>query len=280
MKVSFTLFHCLPVSVSESGPKGLHTHDMHEFFICTNSRGTQYADNWSAPNRKDSLFFFPLGVRHYCSGLVGLPAKGYVIMVPDDMFSPEAFGDRESFLALQHLARLARQGQYPLPLGKATARAARRMTAGILKEYTQKKPGFQASIRARLQEMLVQIMRDPAVGKGIAGGVGAVEHDERMAHLFRFLDEYFMEKMPVARAAKMAGMSRSHFHLVFKAKSGCTFVEYLTRLRVRAALRLLHESDLPIAQVALDCGFSTLSRFYEALKAVTGKTPRRIRAGS
>jgi AraC-like DNA-binding protein len=280
MKLGFTLFHCLRAEVGEQGPKGMHSHDMHEFFFCTNDVGLQSVEAKTIPNRKDSLFCFPAGVRHYCSGEPGIGAKGFVIMVPETMYSPEAWGDRETYLALERITALAREGQYPLPLDKKNARAIRALVEKMVDEYLEAQPGYQALVRSRLQEIIVRIARDPAINIQPVRPADAKHHDERIALVYRFIDERFMEKISVERIARLAGMSRSHFHLIFRAKSGCTLIEYVTRVRIRAALRLLHESDLAITQIALDCGFLTLSRFYEAFKAVTGKTPLKSRAGS
>jgi AraC-like DNA-binding protein len=75
-------------------------------------------------------------------------------------------------------------------------------------------------------------------------------------------------------------MSRSHFHFMFRTLTGRTLMDFVTRVRVRAALRLLQETDVPISQLALDCGFPTSSCFYRAFKTVHNKTPRSIRIGA
>ncbi|QEW18448.1 Carnitine catabolism transcriptional activator [Marinibacterium anthonyi] len=47
--------------------------------------------------------------------------------------------------------------------------------------------------------------------------------------------------------------------------------------RAREAMRLLRESDLPITQIMLDCGFQTKSNFNRAFKAIAGQTPSAYR---
>jgi len=60
--------------------------------------------------------------------------------------------------------------------------------------------------------------------------------------------------------------------------TGCTLIDYVTRLRVVAAQRMLQETDLKVTQVAMNCGFSTMSRFYDAFKKITGDAPGRTRS--
>lgn len=86
-----------------------------------------------------------------------------------------------------------------------------------------------------------------------------------------------MERITVSAMGEMAGMGRSRFHEEFRRVTGCTLIEYLTRVRIRAAQRLLRDTDARVLEVALDCGFPSLSRFYDAFKAQTGTTPGRMR---
>src|SRR5258706_506312 len=107
----------------------MHSHEMHEFFLCSNSLGSQFIPSKEIPNRKGRLFCFPAGLRHYCSGLAAGTAKGFVIMVPDTMFSSESYGDRESYATLQQLVNMARQGEPLLPLGRASSSLVQRLVA-------------------------------------------------------------------------------------------------------------------------------------------------------
>lgn len=280
MKISFTPFHCFETHVPEQTARAEHVHDIHEFVICINGNGTQYTGGMGIHQRRGDVFCFPSGMPHYCSGKSNAPAGLYVIMVPDSMFTPDAYGDHENYLVLQKIIALARQGRNPLPLREETAHRVLSLAREMKRESHGKKPGYQAAIRLLFQNIFLHIMRDPVSCVEISPRIRKTYsyYDERMAHVLRFIDGHFMETITVGRILKIAGMSRSHFHAVFRALAGCTLIAYVTRVRIRAAQRLLCESDTPIIQIAMDCGFPTLSRFYAAFKSITGKTPRRVRA--
>jgi len=80
------------------------------------------------------------------------------------------------------------------------------------------------------------------------------------------------------QAAKWAGMSPSTFTRAFKARTGMGFPAYMTRLRVEHAKTLLVSGNLPVAQVAHDCGFSTPTYFIQAFRRMEGVTPSQYRA--
>lgn len=72
-------------------------------------------------------------------------------------------------------------------------------------------------------------------------------------------------------------MSTSYFSAIFKAKTGSTFVEYLTRLRMEKAKQILAMTDRRTYEVAEDVGFSDPHYFSVAFKRVTGMTPKEYR---
>jgi AraC-like DNA-binding protein len=268
-------FHCFAGRAKEWHTQ--HVHGIHEFFVCTNNRGTQFADRTAIPQHRADLFCFPAGMPHHASGDAREPACGYVIMVPDFMFAPESYGDRQTLLALRHVVKLAQQGHNPLPLQANTRRRVLQLAGKMVEEGNRKQSGYQTASRILLEDIFLQIMRDSKMGVVSSLKHGATSRDERMAQAFTFIDSHCMESITVERMTKMTNMSRSHFHAIFRELAGCTLIEYVTRVRIKMAQRLLSESELPIVQIAMDCGFSSLSRFYEAFKIVTGKTPRAIR---
>lgn len=79
--------------------------------------------------------------------------------------------------------------------------------------------------------------------------------------------------------ARESGLSRFHFHRVFREVVGETPKQYALRLRLeRAALRLLIDSA-SILDVALDAGFQSHETFSRAFRKRFGASPRDYREG-
>jgi AraC family transcriptional regulator len=74
--------------------------------------------------------------------------------------------------------------------------------------------------------------------------------------------------------AAVAQLSPFHFARMFKQSTGESPHGYVTRQRVEQAQRLLAEGSLPLADVALACGFSSQSHFTLRFRELTGVTPR------
>ena len=75
----------------------------------------------------------------------------------------------------------------------------------------------------------------------------------------------------------MAGFSKYHFSRLFRQYTDTTFYKYLNQKRIAHAKQLLLDNDLPVLEIAFQCGFSNLSSFLRMFKLLTGYTPSELR---
>ncbi|SDN94800.1 AraC family transcriptional regulator [Pseudomonas jinjuensis] len=104
---------------------------------------------------------------------------------------------------------------------------------------------------------------------------GPLEMERIDAHILGNL----ARRITVAELAQVACLSPSHFHAQFKDTVGLTPHQYLLKLRLDNAARLLRESDLPLVRVAGECGFSSQSALTTAMRRYLGLTPKSLRRG-
>ena len=96
----------------------------------------------------------------------------------------------------------------------------------------------------------------------------------------RLLDdpEAWGESVPsVERLAARLGVSDRHVRRIFETQFGVSPVQYLQTRRLLTAKQLLADTDLPITQVALASGYSSLRRFNAAFAQHYGLNPTRLR---
>ena len=88
------------------------------------------------------------------------------------------------------------------------------------------------------------------------------------------------EELPGLDAlANAAGMSRFHFHRVFKAATGCTPHAYIAAhraARMREALR----TSRTVTEAVYEAGFNSNGRFYDASGEILGVAPATFRRGA
>ena len=78
--------------------------------------------------------------------------------------------------------------------------------------------------------------------------------------------------------AGLCDLSPTHFARAFRATTGWPPHRYLMGLRMRRAQSLLEDTTLPIAEVAMRCGFEQTSSFSTAFRKALGVSPRAWRA--
>jgi AraC family transcriptional regulator len=74
-----------------------------------------------------------------------------------------------------------------------------------------------------------------------------------------------------------AGRHPSWLGTAYKRATGEGLLQTAARLRVEVAARLLRETELPIASIAVDAGFCDQSHMHRAFRRVLGRTPAAVR---
>jgi AraC family transcriptional regulator len=78
--------------------------------------------------------------------------------------------------------------------------------------------------------------------------------------------------------AEIAGVSPSHFVLVFTRATGLTPHQYVLRVRIERAKLQLENRTLSIAEVSRLSGFRTQEHFTKVFRKMVGVTPREFRS--
>ncbi len=100
---------------------------------------------------------------------------------------------------------------------------------------------------------------------------------ERVEKVVAFINENFSRTIRLAEAAELVEMAETAFSRFFKAKTGITFVDYLNDIRIGHASRLLIDTTSPIAEIAQECGFTSLTNFNRIFKKRKGLVPKDFR---
>ncbi len=87
----------------------------------------------------------------------------------------------------------------------------------------------------------------------------------------------YMDFITINELAAKCAISSSHFMSSFKKAVGCSAIEFLTHLRIKAACTALTETTDDISTISYSCGFNNLSNFNKQFKKITGSSPREYR---
>jgi AraC-like DNA-binding protein len=101
--------------------------------------------------------------------------------------------------------------------------------------------------------------------------------DDRAAHrAVEALQALYPENLSLDRLAAISGTDKYRLTRSFKRRTGLPPHAFQTNLRISAARRLL-AGDMPLATVALECGFSSQSHFSRHFTRLMGIPPGQFR---
>lgn len=91
------------------------------------------------------------------------------------------------------------------------------------------------------------------------------------------LEAHFAERLKFSDIATSVGVHPVYLASTFHRHFQCTMGDYIRRLRVEFACRMLTTTDTPLVEIALAAGFSAQSHFSTTFKRQTGLTPSEFR---
>lgn len=94
----------------------------------------------------------------------------------------------------------------------------------------------------------------------------------------RYIDEHYTRDLNREEVAASVFLTPDYLAKMFKQATGLTMKEYLNEVRIKAAKRMLIESQLSVGQIAMETGYDTISYFSTVFKKLAGETPNAFRA--
>lgn len=114
----------------------------------------------------------------------------------------------------------------------------------------------------------------------IEKGKREVSYGNMIRPVLEYMKENYSEGVTVDDLAQLVNISKSHFMSCFKRTVGIGAIEYLLQIRMRAAMELLTETTLSVAEISGRCGYNNLSNFNRHFKKIVGCTPVEYRKQS
>lgn len=93
----------------------------------------------------------------------------------------------------------------------------------------------------------------------------------------KYVQEHYREPITLEDVCVATGFSVSYFSVLFKKETGEGFAKYLTSVRIDRAKELLQETDLPIAEICREVGYSDVKHFVQLFRKATGLNPGQYR---
>lgn len=149
----------------------------------------------------------------------------------------------------------------------------------LLQELSEPRMASKAMADCLMKQVLISLLRKRLQDLEADNPMVQVLTDSRLFPAVSAILDRPEESHSVSSLSALAGMSRSSFALHFSERLGETPMEFVHKMRMRSAARLLRTTEIPIKRLASAVGYSSRSQFSRAFKEAYGADPSSFRSG-
>ncbi|TLS49097.1 response regulator [Paenibacillus antri] len=143
------------------------------------------------------------------------------------------------------------------------------------------KPFNQTELTQVMDKVAAQIERDRMIAEYVPDRSFAADggsRDRRISQtIVKLIERRYAEKLSIQDIANEICLSINHMTSVFKKETGETVVDYLTKVRMKHAKRMLRDPSVKIYEIADGTGYADANYFAKVFKKYTGLSPKEYR---
>lgn len=132
------------------------------------------------------------------------------------------------------------------------------------------KPGYEFQVREALSEILLYTREKSRLMPTYK--IPAVQ-ELRVKQMLEWIDENIEKNITVKDLAATASICPRECQRIFSRYLHYRPMEYVQRRRILMAAEQLSSTDLPVTEIAFNCGFASPSYFSRQFRAIVGNTP-------
>lgn len=162
-----------------------------------------------------------------------------------------------------------------LRIGGNQLAEAGHILASLEAEYARAGPGWIPAVLGLFIRILVLLSRWNQESPS-----DSWPHPLQLARGFSRLESAFHQNLRLADLATDCGLSERHFRRLFQESYGLSPQRYILNKRVQLACDLLQKTDIPLADLALRCGFTDQGHMGRWVRSLTKRSPGEWRSGA
>ncbi len=142
---------------------------------------------------------------------------------------------------------------------------------GLIDEHEHPRYASEVAIRLKIMELLLTILREDG-----GADLSLPRNADVIYQIMMYVRNHFAEDIDEGELAESFGLSYSYFSRTFKRVAGMSFRKYLNLTRIQKAEQMLCDGGTSISEIALNCGYNSISYFISIYRSITGKTPYQV----
>ncbi len=159
----------------------------------------------------------------------------------------------------------------PKPFNKPViieSEAYKKILLRLYEEYLHQGPLYMELVMSEFKTLLIMIARDKASEN---------TYPDYLEDILLYIDKIFLTKKTNDDIAKQFGFNKNYLSNIFKEHLGVSLHAYINNKKAFYAKQLLTATDMTIAEIAEETGFSSQNRFLEFFKNKFNMSPSEFR---
>ncbi len=150
----------------------------------------------------------------------------------------------------------------------------RKLIVAMLEELLLEKPGWLIVSRSYLQAVLTLLYREMVADESHAD---KSVKDSNIVKAIEYIHRDYIMKISVEQLAREANLSLHYFIPRFKQITGYTPGEYIARIRINHAKKLIRSGEYSITEIAFLTGFESANYFSRVFRKFEGISPKEFK---
>lgn len=261
----------ITVSTLDISSFPIHTHDFAELVIILGGTGLHTTSFGAHPLIAGDVFVIRDGVAHGFQACRGLKLCN-IMYDPDEFLQfrgdiTELAGYYALFV-IEPLYWKTQAFHSRLHLNMTSLQAVAAVVQAIQEEFVRRQPAYQSMIQGYFTQLVVYLARQyTEISADTSNSL------LQLAQVVMLMENAYHQDLTLDDLAAAANLSKTHLLRVFKAAFQLSPIQYLIRLRISHACRLLKQTPCSISEVAFQVGFNDSNYFSRQFKQIIGMSP-------
>jgi AraC-like DNA-binding protein len=263
---SFEIINLGDLLVDINMEEGLHRHDFFFLMVLEEARGKHHIDFNKFPITSNTIFFIRPGQVHEL--ILEQGSKGYLITFDSNFYSFSCNQEKEVF------HKVLQYNYYSF--GNQKIDDVLSIFKYIFNEFSQKKIGYKEVIKANLNILFIELMRD-IQEENIKIKQNDPYEQELFEKFMQLLESKICTNKQVAEYSKMLNITPYKLNTITKKMFGKNSSQLINEQIILEAKRLLLATSNQINEIAFKLCYEDPAYFIRFFKRNTGYTPQVFR---
>lgn len=241
-----------------------HTHTFVEMMFSIKGKGTHFIDNQSMPFLGYTFYLIEVGSSHEIT--INSDITYFDILLEKEFF--------ESFPPLVYFYKMM-AGAKSFLCSPEIGASIEVLLNEIVINQERDRNFYDASLAMLESIFIIAANSTPCVADTDSTSTMIVKPG--LPVILDYINRHFCDDISLARMAELYGYNPSYLSRLFKKSYNISLMEYVYKLRIRKAIKLLKDTDLPISQIEHMVNYNSHNNFYKHFFKHTGKTPLQFR---